>query len=50
MVNEKLPLTQNVIQLKELNDAIYDGLISGIAENFDPQKHLRSLKSQAKSK
>lgn len=33
-------------QLQELRLAISEGMESGIAENFDPQKHLYSLKAK----
>ena len=31
-----------------LRQAIKDGIDSGIAENFDPEEHLKSLKAQRK--
>ena len=30
--------------LQELKEAIYDGIRSGIAEDFDPETHLKSLR------
>ena len=30
--------------LQELKEAIYDGIQSGIAEDFDPETHLKSLR------
>lgn len=33
---------QDVFQ--ELKEAIYDGIQSGIAEDFDPETHLKSLR------
>jgi len=33
-------------KLFHLKKAIQDGLNSGIATNFDPQKHLRALKAK----
>ena len=30
--------------LQELKDAIYDGIQSGIAEDFDPETHLKLLR------
>ena len=33
---------QDIFQ--ELKEAIYDGIQSGIAEDFDPETHLKSLR------
>jgi antitoxin ParD1/3/4 len=32
-------------KIKALKNAIQEGMGSGIAENFDPKKHLKSLKA-----
>jgi antitoxin ParD1/3/4 len=32
-------------KIKALKNAIQEGMDSGIAENFDPKKHLKSLKA-----
>ena len=39
-------LEENESQLQELKMAIADGMDSGIAEDFDPKEHLKSLKAR----
>ena len=39
-------LEENESQLQELKTAIADGMDSGIAEDFDPKEHLKSLKAR----
>ncbi len=39
-------LEENESHLQELKMAIADGIESGIATNFNPQKHLKSLKTK----
>ncbi len=36
---------ENILELRE---AIFDGIESGIAENFDPKSHLEALKREYK--
>ncbi len=39
-------LEENEKQLMALKSAINEGLDSGLAEGFDPQAHLKSLKAE----
>ncbi|MBR5847121.1 MAG: type II toxin-antitoxin system ParD family antitoxin [Bacteroidaceae bacterium] len=39
-------LEESESQLQELKMAIADGMDSGIAEDFDPKEHLKSLKAR----
>lgn len=36
-------------KIQELREAIFEGLESGIAENFDPKSHLEALKREYKN-
>jgi len=36
-------------RIRVLKNAIQEGINSGIAENFNPQKHLESLKANKKN-
>ena len=42
-------LEDNESRIAVLKSAIEEGLDSGIAEDFDPASHLRTLKSSAKN-
>lgn len=44
MKEKEYLLQQDIIQ--ELREAIYDGLESGIAEDFNPELNLKSLKQK----
>ena len=39
-------LEENEERIMALKSAINEGIESGIAEDFDPQRHLKTLKSQ----
>ena len=36
-------------RILELREAIFDGIESGIAENFNPKSHLEALKREYKN-
>lgn len=36
-------------KIQELRESIFEGLESGIAENFDPKSHLEALKREYKN-
>jgi len=42
-------LEENEKRIMELKSAIEEGEKSGIAEDFNPEKHLQSLKAQRKN-
>ena len=42
-------MRQNTSKIKALKNAIQEGIDSGIAENFNPKKHLELLKAQKKN-
>jgi len=45
-MEENVKISQNCTGIKALKVALQEGLNSGIAANFDPKKHLQSLKNQ----
>ena len=40
------PLEENESRLTELKTAIREGIDSGVAEGFDPEEHLKTLKAK----
>ena len=43
---EYIEKKENILELRE---AIFDGIESGIAENFNPKSHLEALKREYKN-
>lgn len=41
-------LEEEEVKMRDLRNAIQVGIDSGIAENFDPNEHLKMLKSKGK--